>query len=116
MHVHALPATFQGEPGAIHPRIGEAAPLTEAGIMQGSLEAMERNNIVMALTSGPLDIVNRWYQASPDRILVAPKFPVFGPWPDLDALRSAHGQNMLHGIGEITAEYAGIPADDPGHL
>ncbi len=113
MHVHALAPTFAGEPGAVHPRTGESAPLTEAAIMQGSLEAMERNNIVLAIASGPLDIVGRWRDAAPDRILAAPLFPVFGPWPDLDDLRRDYERGALHAIGEISAEYAGIPADGP---
>ncbi len=46
MHMHALPPTFAGEPGALHPRTGESAPSTETALMQASLEAMERNNIV----------------------------------------------------------------------
>ena len=113
MHVHALPPTFAGELGAVHPRTGELAPSTEAAIMQASFEAMERNNIVMAIVSGPLDIVGRWRDAAPNRILVAPMFPVFGPWPDLDDLRQDYERDALHAIGEITAEYAGIPADAP---
>ena len=39
MHVHALPATFAGEPGAVHPKTGESAPATESAIMQDSLKA-----------------------------------------------------------------------------
>ena len=111
MHIHALPPTFAGEPGALHPQTGEPAPLTETAVMQASFEAMKRNNIVLAVTSGPLDIVERWRDAAQDRILAAPKFPVFGPWPDLDDLRRKYERDALHAIGEITAEYAGIPAD-----
>ena len=113
MHAHAAPPTFAGEPGAIFFRTGEAAPLTEAAIMRASLEAMERNNIVLALTSGPLEIVGRWQDADPDRILASPQFPVFGPWPEIADLRQRYDKNALQAIGEITAEYAGIPADGP---
>ena len=111
MHLHALPPTFAGELGALHPRAGLPALTTEAAIMKATLEAMERNNVVLAIASGPLDIVARWRAEAPDRILTAPKFPVFGPWPNLDGLRADHQRGELHAIGEITAEYAGLPAD-----
>ena len=101
MHVHALPANFQGELGALHPRTGESAPTTEAAIMAASFEAMERNNIVIALVSGPLDIVGRWRDAAPNRILAAPMFPVFGPWPDLDDLRRDYERNALQAMFQM---------------
>lgn len=59
MHVHALPPTFAGEIGAVFPATGEAAPSTAEQIMQSSFDAMQRNNVVLALVSGPLEIVDR---------------------------------------------------------
>ncbi len=103
MHAHAEYPTMAGDPGAIFFVTGEAAPLTEAAIMRASLEAMERNNIVLALTSGPLEIVGRWQDADRDRILASPEFPVFGPWPEIADLRQRYGKNALQAIGEITA-------------
>lgn len=113
MHAHALPPTFQGEPGAIFPPTGEVAPSTEEAIMQKSFDAMQRNNVVAALLSGPLMIVDRWVEASPIRLLGSPKFPVYGPWPDIEDLRDRYDHGKLHALGEITGAYAGIRPDSP---
>jgi len=39
-----------------------------------SLAALERYNIVRAVTSGPLDLVRRWKPSAPDRLLPAPLY------------------------------------------
>ncbi len=113
MHVHALPPTFAGEIGAVFPATGEAAPSTAEQIMQLSFDAMQRNNVVLALVSGPLEIVDRWRETAPVRILTSPKFPVFGSWPDVGDLRERFARGELHALGEITGEYAGIRPDSP---
>lgn len=54
--------------------------------------ALDRYNIVLAVTSGcPIDLVLRWKEADPDRIVASPYIGGGrGCWPDVDTLRDFH--------------------------
>ena len=112
MHMHAYPA--EGLFSGANPVTGEpSAAQTDEAIMQATIEAMDRFNIVKAVVSGPLDLVQRWKSAAPSRILASPHFPHFSPAPDLQLLRRDYLANRLDAMAELTYQYAGIDPSDP---
>jgi len=122
MHLHALPATWPAGRPAPNPVTGKtSAATTDEAIMRATLDALRRYNIVKAVTSGPLDYVDKWRAEAADRIIAAPLFPsmvgdVTGYttpfYPDIAMLRRRHAEGRLGAIGEVTAQYAGLAPDD----
>jgi uncharacterized protein len=87
------------------------SPVTDDEALAATLEIMQRRNIVAAVTSGPL--LQRWRQAAPE--LIIPSL-LFGPGPQapsVDTLREWFTRGDYAVLGEVTAQYAGIAADDP---
>jgi predicted TIM-barrel fold metal-dependent hydrolase len=88
--------------------------------MRQTLAAMERYNIVKAIVSGPLDVVEQWRSTAPTRILASPLFgrpnvDVSGrPLPAFADLRRLFTSGRLSAIGEIVAQYEGLSPSDPG--
>ena len=114
MHLHAFPADFFGKAGLPNPVTGTpSAASTDEALLQASLTALERYNIVKAVTSGPLARVEQWRTAAPDRFIGAPLFPQFAPMPDLGILRTEFLAGRIGALGEITAQYAGLSPSDP---
>ena len=81
--------------------------------MRLTLEAMDRNNIVLGfLSRWPLDNVYRWVDAAPGRFIASPV--VRDPdGIDLSSLRKEYEAGRLGGLGELAIQYAGIAATDP---
>ena len=112
MHMHAYPA--EGLFSGANPVTGEpSAAQTDEAIMQATIEAMDRFNIVKAIVSGPLDLVQRWKSVAPSRILASPHFPHFAPAPDLQLLRREYLAKRLDAMAELTYQYVGIDPSDP---
>jgi predicted TIM-barrel fold metal-dependent hydrolase len=87
--------------------------------MRQTLAAMERYNIVKAIVSGPLAIVEQWRTTAPARVLAS---PLFGrpdvdfsgrPMPALADLRGLFTNGRLSAIGEVVAQYEGLSPSDP---
>ena len=83
--------------------------------MTATLAAMKQFNIVKGLVSGPLDMVERWRIADPDRIMAAPYFEGTTSWPlpDVDVLAGLYADRRLSVLGEIGAQYGGLSPSDP---
>ncbi len=117
MHLHAFTLDSPGEPGSVHPGTGLRAPATSEDFRQETFALLERYNIVKAVTSGPLAVVERWRAADPERIIGSPLFPLAADdgvtWPSLEELRSGYRTGKLGAMGEITAQYVGISPSDP---
>jgi predicted TIM-barrel fold metal-dependent hydrolase len=139
MHLHAMSADSLGPPGSSicapygpwpirDPRrpvtdyLGEftlkpkcarrlIAPQTTSEIRDQSLAALEQHNIV-AVTSGPPEIVEDYRKRAPDRIIPAISFGQ-DKLPSVAELRALHANGHLKVIGEMTFQYAGIGPDDP---
>ena len=78
VHLHAYESSeWSSQP---NPVTGKPGPATANDHMRQTLEAMERYNIVKAIVSGPVEVVERWRTASMTRILAS---PLFGR-PDVD--------------------------------
>ncbi|HUQ32043.1 MAG TPA: amidohydrolase family protein [Pyrinomonadaceae bacterium] len=115
MHMHADPSDQFTHPNP-NPVTGKDPSFkNESEHMRATFEAMRRHNIVKGVVSGPLEVVRRWYDAAPARVIASPYFEgrPDNPLPDMDALRSAYAAGWLRAMGEIGAQYAGLPADDP---
>ena len=143
MHLHALPADFAGpertancaspdslptwdqretyqeawqrrntEPACDDP---VWAPETDQAVMDETITAMERLNIVMGAVSGTPDDVERWVEASQGRLLPGLLFELGVDGRDFSVaqLRELHRSGRLAIFGEIANQYSGIaPADD----
>jgi len=114
VHLHALPAKFFGPPPQPNPVTGQPSTATTTEeILRESLAALERYNIVRAVTSGPLDLVRRWKPSAPDRLLPAPLYSPETPLPSIDELRQMHETGELAVLGELGLQYLGLTLDSP---
>ncbi len=115
VHLHAMPADMFGPPGQPNPATGTPSTAsTDEEIMRASLAALERYNIVKAVTSGrPLERLWQWKEAAPDRIIAAPSFPAGGNWPELGSLRAAYQAGELGAMGELGLQYEGLTLSSP---
>ena len=95
------------------------AATSDEAVLRGTIEAMERLNIY-GVVSGEPDRMAIWAAAAPDRIMPAVDYRLPGTSGSrhvgvrtLDELRRLHGEGRLTVIGEIMAQYEGVPFDDP---
>ncbi len=114
MHMHAHPADRFGKAGLPNPVTGKpSAATTDDALMQASLAAMRRYNIVKAFASSHLDSVERWRAAAPDRIVGGAQIDVGIPIPDVARLRRDFLSGRLGLLGEVGNQYLGLSPDDP---
>jgi hypothetical protein len=118
VHLHAYgEADWKGP--RPNPVTGKLGPATADEHMRQTLAAMERHNIVKAIVSGPLEVVERWRTTAPARILASPLFgradvDFFGrPMPPTTDLRGLFTSGRLSAIGEVVAQYEGLSPSDP---
>lgn len=105
MHLHALPVKFLPE---LEPP-GLTRPESEEELLRATLAALEQHNIVKAVTSGPQALVQQWKAAAPNRVIASPMFPHFAPYPVWEQLRADYTAGRFGAMGEINAQYAGLP-------
>jgi predicted TIM-barrel fold metal-dependent hydrolase len=113
MHLHAYPPSIFGGSPFPNPvsNVG-STDTTEDDIRRLTLEAMDRHNIVRAVLSGPLEVVDRWLQVDSDRFLGSPHFPRFSPFVDLETLRELYTSGHLKAMSEVTSQYSGMTPSD----
>jgi len=134
MHLHALPAKgWPGGPSFICPGMDFAAydpatkwdpnhiwetcpnplyPVTsDEELLKQILAVMDRYNIVLAATSGPLEHVRRYRQAAPQRILPGLNTAVANLGSP-DSLRELIRKGEFAILGEIGPAIEGISPDD----
>jgi predicted TIM-barrel fold metal-dependent hydrolase len=90
--------------------------------------AMDSAGITLAVVSGPMDIVEHWRRLAGTRLLVGvlfpcpnglyptaprPCFPTGDSLPDLGWLRREILARRIVQLGEITAQYLGVPPSHP---
>jgi predicted TIM-barrel fold metal-dependent hydrolase len=120
MHMHAntvvrgsdgIPLSRPCNPMPCEGPVAEAT--TDEEVLQLTLEAMDRNNVVLGfLSQWPLDNVYRWVEAAPGRFIASPAIRD----PDLinlKELRSEYDAGRLSGLGELAITYEGILPTDP---
>lgn len=115
MHLHTYPIGSFWPPGAPNPATGVPSPETGEALLSETRAALDRYNIVLAVTSGcPFDLVLRWKQADPDRIVASPYIGGSrGCWPDVDTLRESHRAGQLGALGELGLQYQGLTLSSP---
>lgn len=114
MHMHAYPAAFWGSVGPPNPVTGKpSTALTDDAILEASIKALDRYNIVKAVVSGPLELVQKYRAAAPDRVVASPHFPGLLPFPDLGRLRAGYVSGELGAMAEVLAQYEGLSPGDP---
>ncbi|MBA2330792.1 MAG: amidohydrolase family protein [Flavisolibacter sp.] len=83
---------------------------TDEDVMNKTFEIMRRRN-VYAVASGRL--IEQWKAAAPDRIISSLLYRGGGPNPSPDSVRKLFQSGMYEVFGEIMAQYAGTPPNDP---
>lgn len=118
MHLHAdLPPydVPEGKPALCRPAPceGDGAAVADLDrMLEKTLEAMDRHNVVKAFLSGlDLHVVQKWKEAAPDRFIGSP-FIVQPGRPAPAVLRQKLESGQLGGIGEIAVQLNGVPAND----
>lgn len=113
MHLHALRADAFGPPGQPNPATGKPSAATDAALREVTLSALSQYNIVLAVASGPLPVVEQWKAAAPGKIIPALLMDEAGNLPDLAGLRAAFRERRLEVLGEIGAQYMGLSLSSP---
>ena len=92
---------------------------TDDQIMRDTITAMERFNIY-GVISGEPQMVGRWAEMAPTRVIRAVDYRLPGTpgshhvdVRSIADLHTLHSQGKLQVIGEIMAQYEGVPPDDP---
>jgi len=118
MHMHTgLPHEVPpGMPAICRPAPceGEGQATTDPdALLQKTLEAMDRYNIVKGFLSGTdLSAVKQWTKAAPERFIGSP-FVLKAGNPAVDKIRPMYTSGQFGGVGEIGAQLNGIPPNDP---
>ena len=100
---------------------------TEDGSVQDEVAMMDEFHVVKTFLSGSLEEVYSWTATAPGRFIPSLMFPLsvmellgrpraadlVPGFPNLDSLRAEYVAGRLHGMGEINAQYAGIPPNAP---
>jgi len=132
MHMHAsnvqvgsdgksLPVPSRCFPGPCEGR--PAAAATEEEVLQMTLAAMDRHNVVLGFLSGydaspdslkpNWDRVQAWMKAAPGRFIPSAFLSQPG-MPAVEFVRKEYAEGRLKGLGEIATQYFGLRPDDPG--
>lgn len=102
-------AIFKAPPTCTHPLWSAA---TDDELREKSLAELRRLNII-AVTSGPAELVERWRKEAPDRIIPGLMFGAGAHPPTPDKLRRLHAEGRLAVMGEFAPQYDGVAPDDP---
>jgi uncharacterized protein len=90
---------------------------TDEDLLRETLAAMDRFNIVSAVTAGPLEEVTKWHEAAPGRIIPAISFltgRASGAQDGgTDHLRQLFEEGRFAIFAEIGAQYEGLAPNDP---
>ncbi len=122
MHMHTFQWNRYGDPPPSNLITGKrpaARSNTEA--IEAYIAEMDSYNIVLAVGSGQLEMVEKIKTRIPNRFIGGIMFPKYTSpvnkrmekWPSLNELRKFYESGQLKIMGEITAQYAGVPPDDP---
>ncbi len=122
IHMHTYQWNKYGDPpqpNLITGNVPEAR--TDAEAIDAYLAEMDRYNIVLAVGSGELAMVQAMRSQTQDRFLGGIEFPRYTApenqrleyWPDIEELRQLYESGQLQIMGEVTAQYAGVAPNDP---
>lgn len=86
------------------------ASASDEMLLSDTLGMFDRYNIRRAVTAGPLDLVNKWYNASPDRIIRGLSFADREPSPA--EFRRLFNEKKFSIFAEVGMQYRGLSPDD----
>ena len=106
MHLHALDVN-----DFTHKTEDTITVLSQKDYEEQVFTALEKHNII-AVASGPHEIVKKWHRLKPDRII--PGLLIWHPNEvSVDSMRKWHSLGELDVIGEVAIQYDGMKPDDP---
>ena len=95
------------------------AATTDDAVMNETINIMKRRNII-GMVSGEPVLMTKWKAAAPDRIIAgldlritADKTHAHVTRRTAQTVRALYGQGVFKVLGEVMAQYEGIPANDP---
>jgi predicted TIM-barrel fold metal-dependent hydrolase len=122
MHMHTFEWNTYGDPPPPN-LITSKRPSARSNIeaLENYIAEMDRYNIVLAVGSGQLEMVEKMKTLIPNRFMGGTEFPKYTlpvnkrieKWPNLSELRRLCESGQLKVMGEICAQYAGVAPDDP---
>ena len=119
MHMHAFslwygpdgkppPSDCYGEPcNPIH-----TAARTDEELIGLTVEEMDKNNVVLGVLGGDIDMVSIWKSAVPGRFIGGSRIPRPGE-PSVDMLRDKFSEGLFGLMGEINSQDNGYAPNDP---
>ncbi|WP_119718621.1 amidohydrolase family protein [Cognatilysobacter tabacisoli] len=114
MHLHAFGFDEYGNPPPPNEVTGEVpAALSDADAIRATLAAMKAHRVVLAVASGPLEDVQRWRNAAPQRLIGGAYAGPRNALPDTGTLREQVRTGQIGVIGELGLQYRGQRATDP---
>jgi predicted TIM-barrel fold metal-dependent hydrolase len=113
MHLHSFPVEYMGKSSIPNPVTGRpSGAMSDEELMLATLMEMHRYNITKAVTSGPPKVMYRWKSEEPKRIIGGVHFDEVTSLPDVEQLRQQFIAGQLGVLGELAAQYAGLPLSD----
>jgi predicted TIM-barrel fold metal-dependent hydrolase len=92
---------------------------TATAVMQQTIAVMQRRNII-GMVSGEPELMAKWKAAAPERVIIGRDLKIGGGQTKSHVksrspaeVRALHATGGFEVLGEVMAQYAGIPADDP---
>lgn len=115
VHLHALPTgAFPPQADALVPY---ERPESAEAVMQQSMDQLRRFNVRKAVTSGPPELLAKYKEAAPDRIIRSLWVPIGLTGEELsaylDSLSVWYEQGRFEVIGEVLTQYSGVAPNDP---
>ena len=113
VHLHAFGFDEYGYPAPPNEVTGKRpSARTDDEVLRQILAEMDRYNIVKAVASGPLEDVQRWRAAAPDRIIGGGYAGPRNALPAVSVLRSEFLAGRLSVLGELGLQYRGLAPND----
>jgi predicted TIM-barrel fold metal-dependent hydrolase len=122
MHMHTFQWNKYGDPPPPNLITGNSpAARSNTEAIAVYIAEMDHYNIVLAVGSGELEMIEEMKSHAPNRFIGGTEFPKYTSpvnkrieeWPDLNELRRLYEFGQLQIMGEITAQYAGVAPNDP---
>ncbi|MFQ5979234.1 MAG: amidohydrolase family protein [Candidatus Heimdallarchaeota archaeon] len=129
VHLHSNYYSYTGEMNRVFPILSKLKPANSPDdLLQRTVSAMDKHNIVKGLVSGSPESVNRWKKAYSDRFITSIGIGVpvdldlpiderhkldLPIEPSIDFLRKEHEKGKLTWLGEIGTQLQGISPNDP---
>lgn len=115
VHLHALPTS--SFPPVADSLVGYDRPPSGEAVMRQTIEQLQRFGVEKAFTSGTPELLAKYKQAAPDRIIRSLWVPIGLTGDDLtaylDSLSVWHEQGRFEVIGEVLTQYSGVAPSDP---